>query len=147
MAVSPKKKPVPVYLRGIPSDVVREAKARAARSGITLAKFVADTLARAMDPSASDADSSFHRDESPGYNKYLDVEASWFLRNRERLERQYAGEFIAIVNQRVVDHDVRFDALADRVFRLRGSRDTFMPEVKARAKTLHLRSPRLVRKA
>src|SRR5688572_12931653 len=38
-----------VYLRGLPAEVVRGAKAEAARRGVTLAGFVAETLTHALD--------------------------------------------------------------------------------------------------
>jgi hypothetical protein len=139
------KKPVPVYLRGIPAEVVREAKAQAARRGITLAGFVADTLARALHeappPVAAPA-----ADASSGVGAQdLDAEVRWFERNRKQIERRYAGQFVAIVEQRVVDHDQTFEALAERIFKMRGPRDTFMPKVTAGPRSVRLRSPQLRR--
>jgi hypothetical protein len=143
MAVAPGKKPVPVYLRGIPEEIVREAKAQAARRGVTLAGFVADTLARAMHESAKPVDVMIA--STP--DEDLEAEVRWYEENRAQLVRRYEGQFVAIVKQRVVDHDAAFDALAERIFKLRGPRDTFMPEVRAQTPAVRLRSPRVARRS
>lgn len=143
MTTAPGKKPVPVYLRGIPAEIVREAKAQAARRGVTLASFVADTLARAIYEPAK-VDGKTDASSSPS-GEDLEAEVRWYEQNRDKLVRRYEGQFIAIVKQRVVDHDAEFEALAERIFKLRGSRDTFMPEVRAQTKAVRLRSPRVTR--
>jgi hypothetical protein len=125
----------PVYLRGIPSDVVREAKAVAARRGISLAGFVADTLARAV----LEQGSARERGDD------LSAEMRWFERQRERLAREYGGEYVAIVDNRVLDHDEDFEALAERVFAKEGVRNIFMPRLTAGERTVRARSPRLSR--
>jgi hypothetical protein len=125
----------PVYLRGIPSDVIREAKVAAARRGITLAGFVAGSLAQAL-RTADDA-------QEP-YDDLAD-EMRWYERNRERLARTHAGEYVAIVGGRVVDHDDHFEQLATRVFARTGVRNVFMPRVTAAEKVVRLRSPRVRR--
>jgi hypothetical protein len=132
MANSPAKKPV--YLRGIPSDVVREAKAAAARRGVTLAGFVADTLARAL------------RDQLPPAEEPADElskEVRWYERNRERLVREFGGEYIAVVDSAVVDHDADFEALAERSFAKYGARNLFMPLVCKTKHAVRVRSPRV----
>ncbi|MEY4577346.1 MAG: hypothetical protein RL701_2049 [Pseudomonadota bacterium] len=158
MPSSVSKKPVPVYLRGIPSDVVREAKAIAARRGITLASFVAETLARAVSagsergPTAS-VDADIDEDG-------IAREMRWYERNREQLARQYGGEFVAIVENRVVDHDEEFEPLAERMFASYGSRSIFMPlmppasvsehassQAADSRRPLRLRSPRIAKRA
>jgi hypothetical protein len=146
MSVAPRKKPVPVYLRGIPAEIVREAKAQAARRGVTLAGFVADTLARAIyEPAKVVAAKTTTVAEPP--DEDLEAEARWYEQNRDQLVRRYDGQFVAIVKQRVIDHDVAFEALAERIFELRGARDTFMPEVRAQKRTMRLRSPRITRRS
>ena len=69
----------------------------------------------------------------------------WYDRNRDRLQRDYDGEYVAILERRVIDHDQSFEALAERVFEREGVRDIFMPKVGA-DRTLRVRSPRLARK-
>jgi len=65
---------------------------------------------------------------------------TWFEANRLRLERKYAGRYIAIIDQRVVDHDAEFDALAGRIFERFGVRSVCMPKVGRQE--LRVRSPR-----
>jgi hypothetical protein len=75
----------------------------------------------------------------------LREEMRWYEANRARLER-YRGEYLAIVDRAVVDHDRRFDVLAERVFAKFGVRPLFMPRVvagRARARA-RVRSPRLI---
>jgi hypothetical protein len=134
MSSSTAKKPV--YLRGLPSDVVRDAKAAAAQRGVTLAGFVAETLARALRQRDTGADSTAD----------LNADMRWYERNRERIAREYAGEYIAVVDRKVVDHDLSFEALAERVFAREGARNIFMPLVGAPKKTVHAPSPRQSRR-
>lgn len=137
MSSSAAKKPV--YLRGLPSDVVREAKAAAAQRGVTLAGFVAETLARAVrqrerDPEDAEIAADFSSD------------IRWYERNRERIAHEYAGNFIAVIDRKVVDHDADFEALAERVFERHGPRNIFMPLVGAPKRKVHVPSPRQARR-
>jgi hypothetical protein len=138
MSSSAAKKPV--YLRGLPSDVVREAKAAAAQRGVTLAGFVAETLARAVR----------QREPSAETTADLTSDMRWYEKNRERIAREHAGEYIAIIDRKLVDHDADFEALAERVFEREGSRNIFMPLVGADAggskRKLHVPSPRQSRR-
>jgi len=143
MSSSPAKKPVPVYLRGLPAELVRDAKAAAARRGVTLAGYVADCLARARAVGPGQAADEPDR---------LHDELRWFERARRRLVEQYPGQFVAILDRKVIDHDVEFEALAQRVFAAYGTRDVLMPQLPGAAgagskRPLRLRSPRLVRRA
>jgi hypothetical protein len=134
----------PVYLRGIPSEIVREAKAIAARRGITLAGFVADTLARAVREPEENAAASSTSDQDDA----LTQEMRWYERNRERLTRDYSGQYVAVLDGALLDHDRDFEQLAERVFARAGSRSVFMPRVAepTRAQApLRVRSPRVVR--
>jgi hypothetical protein len=133
MSSSPAKRPV--YLRGIPSSVIREAKAAAARRGITLAGFVADSLARALQDPMQDSEQI---DD-------LSREMRWYERNRERLVREYAGEYVAILDNAVIDHDPDFEDLAERVFAREVGRNVFMPQVVANPRSLRVASPRVSR--
>ena len=197
MSSSVGKKPVPVYLRGLPPELVREAKAIAARRGVTLASFVAESLARAISTAtATDAESAFPAVRSadnplthsapvapvapvvhgargargandavkPLSQSYaystnsanederdrdhdVERELSWYESNCEQLARQYSDEFVAIIDNRVVDHDAVFEALAERMFAAHGERSIFMPKVRTWGHTAHLRSPRIARPA
>jgi hypothetical protein len=124
----------PIYLRGIPSDVVREAKAVAARRGVTLAGFVADAIARALREPAGNAVTG---------DDELGKDMRWYERNRERLTDEFTGgQYVAIVDARVIDHDADFEALAERVFAREGQRDVFMPRLGTEQTPLRVRSPR-----
>jgi hypothetical protein len=127
-----------VYLRGLPAEIVREAKAAAARRGVTLAGFVADTLTRALEqheaPPRGDSGSDLRREQR------------WFERHRERLLRKHAGEYVAIVGEAVLDHDADFESLAERVFASQGVRDVFMPRLSAGQAAVRIRSPRVLRR-
>jgi len=66
----------------------------------------------------------------------------WYEKNRSRLLRQHPGEYIAIVDRAVIDHDLDFEALARRVFARIGVRPVFMPRVQAGEGGARVRSPR-----
>jgi hypothetical protein len=113
----------------MPRSVVREAKAKAARQGMTLAKVVTDALVR-----SSDTDESADDD--------LAEAIDWYAQNRARLLRRYRGEYLAILGDRMLDHDEDFAALAERVFRTIGERPVYMPKVGAEEELVRVRSPR-----
>lgn len=124
-----------LYLRGVPRQLVREAKAEAARRGMSLTAFAKEALARALSRTGAE-----ETDEIKPIRPDLD----WFEANRQRLVRRYHGEYVAIVNRRVVDHDPDFGALAQRVFAKHGNRPIAMPKVTPQARVIQLRSPRRV---
>lgn len=125
----------PLYLRGMPTRLVREAKAAAARRGSTLAAFVSDALDRA-----------FHENDVDGEgSEELRDAMRWYEENRPRLLSRYRGEYVAVVDRRVVDHDRDFEALAARVFKRLGVRSVFMPRVQEGEPLLRVRSPRVLR--
>jgi hypothetical protein len=121
-----------LYLRGVPRAVVREAKAAAAREGVTLAQWI---TGRITGGSAAAV---------PGPEASVDLAADFAFYEAERgeLERRYPGEYVAIVERAVVDHDASFEALAARVFRKHGTRPVCMPLV-GRTE-VRVRSPRRV---
>lgn len=120
----------------MPTRIVREAKAAAARRGTTLAAVVSDTLARAL---AADGDPRERSDDD------LRDSMQWYEKNRARLRRRHAGEYVAIVDGAVIDHDHDFEALATRVFARIGVRPVFMPRVQAGEARARIRSPRRAR--
>ncbi|MGH7819377.1 MAG: DUF5678 domain-containing protein [Candidatus Binatia bacterium] len=122
-----------LYLRGMPTRLVREAKAAAARRGATLTKLITDTLESALQGGGERG--------QPIENDF-DLDMQWYAKNRSRLVRQYDGEYVAILDERAIDHDRRFEALAERVFRKVGVRAVFMPHVRAGEERVHVRSPR-----
>ncbi|MBI2122973.1 MAG: hypothetical protein HYT96_02305 [Armatimonadetes bacterium] len=125
-----------MYLRGVPRELVREAKAAAAKRGTTLTGLVAEALDRFL---------SIARTEMPEVLEPIADDLAWYEANKAKLLRRYRNEFIAIVNRKVVDHDQEFDALARRVFARYGTRPICMPRVVPGEEVVNLRSPRIVR--
>jgi hypothetical protein len=121
-----------LFLRNLPTELVREAKAAAARRGQTLTTLVADALARSL---SVEGESQDRLDD-------LDRDVAWYRKNRSALLRRYAGEYIAIVDANVVDHGRDFDALATRVFARFGNRNVYMPRVQIGEPAVRIRSPR-----
>jgi hypothetical protein len=124
-----------LYLRGMPRHIVREAKAAAARRGSTLASLVSDSLARSL----GEGDAG----EPPGE---LGDDRLWYERRRPELLARYRGEYLAVIDRQVVDHDRDFSALAARVFARHGDRPVFMPRVQEKDEPAWLRSPRRARR-
>lgn len=124
-----------LFLRGMPTRLVREAKAAAARRGSTLAAVVCDALDRSLqeDP-GGDGDASD-----------LGEAMRWYEGNRSRLLSRYRGEYVAVLDQQVVDHDADFEPLAERVFSRWGVRSVFMPRVQEMEPRARLKSPRVRR--
>ena len=122
-----------LFLRNLPADLVREVKASAARRGKTLTAVVEEALARSLQLDEPVVDDSLARD------------AAWFATHRAKLMRRYRGEFVAVIDQIVIDHDRAFDPLARRVFARFGNRSIYMPRVQAEEPVVRVRSPRLAR--
>jgi hypothetical protein len=118
-----------LYLRGVPRAVVREAKAAAAREGVTLAQWVTARIGAAPAP-----------ERAPSGD--LTGDLAFYEEHRAELERKYPDEYLAIVDGSVVDHDASFDALGARVFRKYGARPVCMPRVGR--SVVRVRSPRRV---
>jgi hypothetical protein len=125
-----------MYLRNMPSRLVREAKSAAARQGTTLAAVVQQALERYL------ADNP---DVRPDELEPLAKDMTWYEANKPKLLRRYAGEYVAIIDGKVVDHDKEFSTLAQRVFRRHGVRATFMPKVLHGERVVNLPSPQVVR--
>ncbi len=123
-----------LYLRGVPRDLVRKLKARAALRGTTLTALVTHALERAA------------ASESPADADLLEKDMHWYEAHKRTLLERYSGQYLAILDGRVVDHDHEFGALADRVFARIGIRSIFMPRCAADEEVVHLRSPRVVRR-
>lgn len=124
-----------LFLRNLPTELVREAKAAAARRGETLTKIVAEALARSLGLVG----------ETPAPANDLDEDMVWYRKNRSRLLRRYRGQYVAIIDGRVVDHDGEFGALAGRVFKRFGNRNIYMPRVQTSEPVVRIRSPRIAR--
>lgn len=123
-----------LYLRGIPRKLVREAKAEAARRGMSLTAFARESLARALGTAPL-------RSEEPESIETIRPDLDWFEANRTRLARRYRNEYVAIVNRKVVDHDRDFGALARRVYAKYGVRSIAMPKVTPEERVVSIPTP------
>lgn len=66
----------------------------------------------------------------------------WYRANHGRLLKRHRGEYIAILERKVVDHDAQFESLAARVFARWGVKPAFMPRVTDGTDRARSRSPR-----
>jgi Family of unknown function (DUF5678) len=130
-----------LFLRNLPTALVREAKAMAAHRGETLTMIVAEALTRALEAGDASAGRGGRAGGAPG-NDELDRDIAWYRAHRASLLRRYRGEYVAIVDAAVVDHGREFGALAARVFARYGDRSIYMPRVQPDQPTVRIRSPR-----
>jgi plasmid stability protein len=121
-----------LFLRNVPSEIVREVKAAAARRGQTLTTIITEALTRSL------AVEGPPRDQTDD----LDRDIAWYRKHRPQLLRRYRGEYVAIADGSVVDHGRDFNALAARVFTRFGNRNIYMPRVQSNEPTARIRSPR-----
>ncbi len=163
-----KVKGVTLYLRDIPEDVAREARAAAARQGITLRQLVTEALAaklgllvgrspdveRALQqvpdaPAAARGELAAPEEGSgkgEGDLVRLQADMAWYEAHKEELLHAYANRYVAIMDRHVVDHDTDFAPLARRMLGRTRGRSVFMPKVVAGERTVSLPSPRVLRK-
>lgn len=92
-----------VHLRGIAPGIIREAKAAAAREGITLTALVERALARETRSARL----------APSYVTEIADDIRWYEKNPAALVERFEGEHLAIVDQ-AVDHDLDLKVLALR---------------------------------
>jgi len=121
-----------LYLRGVPRQLVREAKAEAARRGMSLTAFAKDALAKALGTTAGEDEEGIQS---------IRPDLDWFEANRKRLLRRYRDEYVAIVNRKIVDHDPDFGALARRVFAKYGVKSIAMPKVTPEERVINIPTP------
>lgn len=67
----------------------------------------------------------------------------YFQENKAQILEKYKGDFIAIIENAVVDHDKEFPALAKRVYEKFGYQTTYMPFVESEPRVLRIPSPRV----
>ena len=104
---------VTLYLRKVPTALVRSAKVRAAQEGTTLTAVVIDALRGSLQGMGA---------AGPPQDD-LAAERTWYRRNHAALLEEYRGQYVAIVAGAVLDHYGDFSKLAERVFeRMRGGR-------------------------
>lgn len=67
----------------------------------------------------------------------------YFQENRAQVLEKYKSNFIAILDNTVVDHDSNFSELARRVYEKFGYQTIYMPFVESEAAVLRIPSPRV----
>ena len=72
---------------------------------------------------------------------------AYYERNKDLLTRTYNGEYIAILDNKVMDHDTSFSALAQRVYKKLGYVSIYMPFVTTKRRVLRFESPKYRRSA
>jgi hypothetical protein len=122
-----------LYLRGVPSHLVREAKSAAARRGITLRELVQESLEQSL----------LANSERAAPPAPLADDQAWFEIEHERLSTLYPNQYIAIIQRSVVDHDIEFEPLARRVFGRFGVKSILMPQCGPASQEVKIRSPRV----
>lgn len=79
----------------------------------------------------------------PGdYAKFQEAR-KYFQENKTQILEKYRGNFIAILDNSVVDHDREFSELAKRVYEKFGYQTIYMPFVEAQPSVLSIPSPRV----
>ncbi|MGH2829449.1 MAG: DUF5678 domain-containing protein [Actinomycetota bacterium] len=121
-----------LYLRGFPDDLIREAKAFAARESITLTRLVESALRSLVEGKPQSRQL-----------QALEADMAWYETNKSKLLKKYADRYLAIVDSRVVDHDAEFAPLAGRVAERFGNRPVLMPRCRPGERVIRLPSPRL----
>lgn len=67
---------------------------------------------------------------------------AYYEKNNDFLTRKYNGEYIAIWNNEVLDHDTSFSSLAQRVYEKLGYVSLYMPFVTSKRRVLRFESPK-----
>jgi hypothetical protein len=65
----------------------------------------------------------------------------YYEQNKDLLAARYAGEYIAVLDRDVIDHDASFSSLAQRVYKRLGYVSVYMPQVAAKRRVLRFESP------
>ncbi len=75
----------------------------------------------------------------------LEADLSWYRAHRDRLAATHAGEYLAILDRQVIDHEQEFAPLADRVRERFGGRPVLMPKCVAGGRIVNVPTPRVRR--
>lgn len=80
--------------------------------------------------------------EATDYAKFQEARR-YFRENRTQILEKYRGNFIAILDNEIVDHDRNFSELAKRVYEKFGYQAIYMPFVQSEPAVLRIPSPRV----
>ena len=83
--------------------------------------------------------------ESPRAYRMFPDERRFLEQNWATLRNLYRGRFVAVLGTSILDSDVDFSALAERVYRRFGYRRIFMPFIGGPRRVYRIPSPRIVR--
>lgn len=72
---------------------------------------------------------------------------AYYERNKNLITRKYSREYIAIWDNKVLDHDTSFSSLAERVYKKLGYVSIYMPFVTSKQRVLRFESPKYRRSA
>lgn len=70
---------------------------------------------------------------------------AYYERNKDILTRKHNGEYIAIWDNEIMDHDTSFSALAQRVYKKLGYVSIYMPFMTSKRRVLRFESPKIRR--
>ena len=76
------------------------------------------------------------------YVKFQEAK-KYFQENKAQILEKYRGDFIAIVDNAVVDHAKEFSELARRIYEKFGYQTIYMPFVESEPRVLTIPSPRV----
>ena len=68
----------------------------------------------------------------------------YYAANKEKLLEQYESKFVAILHNEVIDSDVYFEALEERIIKRFGSRDLLVRRVTREPEIISITTPFLV---
>lgn len=76
------------------------------------------------------------------YVKFQDAKR-YFQEHKAQILEKYSGNFVAILDEAVVDHDKNFSELAKRIYEKFGYQTIYMPFVESKPSVLRIPSPRV----
>ncbi len=119
---------------------------RASRADNWQCQFTFKQLARLLIESSGSCIYKAHAKSAETEATYTFEEGkAYYERNKDLLTRKYNGEYIAVWDNEVIDHDMSFSALAQRVYKKLGYISIYMPFVTSKRRVLRFESPRFRR--
>ncbi|MBI4487907.1 MAG: hypothetical protein HY694_02380 [Deltaproteobacteria bacterium] len=88
------------------------------------------------------ADAPGEESQPTDYVKFQDAKR-YFQEHKAQILEKYKGNFVAILDNTVVDHDSKFSELARRVYEKFGYQTIYMPFVESKPSVLRIPSPRM----